>query len=562
MDELQPFERQVAAEVVREMRPSRPVDAIAVIAAVGAAHPPSRRPWSMFGAAKLVVAGAIVALFGGLLLAGVLTQPTSDSQPAGLDTTSPDVSPSMSFRLPAVIPDDVESGTLDTPSGPARWVHLSGEWSTLPLLGQALPWPGGIAVFEPPEGVQEGRPARLWVSADGIDWQVEPLPFLGDAEPISLTFVDDVYWLHANSCGAGWIPPDLCAGGDRLWTSSDGWTWDEIGLDGLGPFEPSVFLDRLPAFAPPVTAGDLTLAVATSVGDFDDLSVMFHEHPGACDSGPLRSVGDGRYQLNCDQGMGPVMRFEETDTGLRVIDDGSGEALGEVPAADMTYIRWLSGEERGPMAEERWFAIQRLFRITDGTIAPIDVPWSQYDYTELFAIDDQMFAFVLDIEADNVADVTVYRCGDGRSWTDLGQAGFVGGDPEDLVGVGPSGITSVPGGIVLDYSVPQETADGTEWLAAPESPGDSQPYRTESGWFARHYVWPDGPDDWWVRVGETWLSLAELGMGRSSDWCVEGPHSVGTTTIFTAEGGGACLAGDGRSSFPTEMWILDLGPPG
>ena len=36
---------------------------------------------SMFNATKLVVAGAIVALFGGLLLTGVLTQPNGETRP-------------------------------------------------------------------------------------------------------------------------------------------------------------------------------------------------------------------------------------------------------------------------------------------------------------------------------------------------------------------------------------------------------------------------------------------------------------------------------------------------
>ena len=40
MDEMHPFERQVAAEVAREMRPSRPVDAVAVIAAAEASELP------------------------------------------------------------------------------------------------------------------------------------------------------------------------------------------------------------------------------------------------------------------------------------------------------------------------------------------------------------------------------------------------------------------------------------------------------------------------------------------------------------------------------------------
>ena len=38
------------------------------------------------------------------------------------------------IELPAVIPNGVRSGNLDTPLGPARWVHLVGD-RALPGLG-------------------------------------------------------------------------------------------------------------------------------------------------------------------------------------------------------------------------------------------------------------------------------------------------------------------------------------------------------------------------------------------------------------------------------------------
>jgi hypothetical protein len=81
MDDMNPFEQQVAAEVAREMRPSRPVDAVAVIAAVDAVRSPRWRFQTMFSATKFLVAGAIVALFGGFLLSGVMTQQPSDEPP-------------------------------------------------------------------------------------------------------------------------------------------------------------------------------------------------------------------------------------------------------------------------------------------------------------------------------------------------------------------------------------------------------------------------------------------------------------------------------------------------
>ena len=74
MDDMTAFERQVAGEFVRRAGPVHPVDAAAILTAITAATSPKRRFQTMFSATKFIVAGAIVALFGGFLLAGVLTQ--------------------------------------------------------------------------------------------------------------------------------------------------------------------------------------------------------------------------------------------------------------------------------------------------------------------------------------------------------------------------------------------------------------------------------------------------------------------------------------------------------
>jgi hypothetical protein len=51
-------------------------------------RPTTRRFQSMFNATKFVVAGVIVALFGGFLLSGVLNQPNKEQLPAALATPS------------------------------------------------------------------------------------------------------------------------------------------------------------------------------------------------------------------------------------------------------------------------------------------------------------------------------------------------------------------------------------------------------------------------------------------------------------------------------------------
>lgn len=66
------FEDRVATELGQMAGPEPPVDALAVARSV-AEHAPKRRIMTMFSATKFVLAGAIVALFGGFLFASVLT---------------------------------------------------------------------------------------------------------------------------------------------------------------------------------------------------------------------------------------------------------------------------------------------------------------------------------------------------------------------------------------------------------------------------------------------------------------------------------------------------------
>jgi hypothetical protein len=83
MDDMNAFERQVAGAMSRSGGPVRPVDDLAIFTAVTAdAQSPKWRFQSMFSATKFVVAGVIVALFGGFLLSGVLTQPSDEQLPA------------------------------------------------------------------------------------------------------------------------------------------------------------------------------------------------------------------------------------------------------------------------------------------------------------------------------------------------------------------------------------------------------------------------------------------------------------------------------------------------
>ena len=85
MDEMNAFERQLAAELGRMAGPGRRIDGMAMVRTVSRQRPPWRLR-SVFSATKLMVAAAIVAVFGGFLLAGMLTQPKAE--PASISDAS------------------------------------------------------------------------------------------------------------------------------------------------------------------------------------------------------------------------------------------------------------------------------------------------------------------------------------------------------------------------------------------------------------------------------------------------------------------------------------------
>lgn len=73
MNDMRSFEHRLADELGQMAGPEPPVDALAVARSV-AAQAPKRRFQSMFHATKFLLAGAIVAMFGGFLLSTVVTQ--------------------------------------------------------------------------------------------------------------------------------------------------------------------------------------------------------------------------------------------------------------------------------------------------------------------------------------------------------------------------------------------------------------------------------------------------------------------------------------------------------
>jgi len=117
MTDMDAFDRLIAREVLHASAPPRPVDDAAIFNAI-TTHSAKWRFQPMFSAAKFVVAGVIVALFGGFLLSGVLTtQRTEEPLPVGA-SVSPETSP--------IVTDVIDVGGLlfdhIVAAGDAVWV--------------------------------------------------------------------------------------------------------------------------------------------------------------------------------------------------------------------------------------------------------------------------------------------------------------------------------------------------------------------------------------------------------------------------------------------------------
>jgi len=116
MDDMDAFERQVAAEMVRRAGPTLPVDDAAVLTMIAATKAPKRSVQAVFGAARFVVAAVIVAAFGGLLLTVVLTQPPTKDRAQAVGSTA-SIAPEST--VPSAAPTEVAASPSPAATAPS-----------------------------------------------------------------------------------------------------------------------------------------------------------------------------------------------------------------------------------------------------------------------------------------------------------------------------------------------------------------------------------------------------------------------------------------------------------
>jgi len=190
-------------------------------------RPTTWRFQSMFSATKFVVAGVIVALFGGFLLSGVLTQPSEEQLPAVGASASAEAEPSEAATT------ESESSPDDTTTDLLPGVDLVTEEVEEGVYRVLSDGAGHDLVAEPP--------ALVTVAPDGSIWLVRTSD--DDPEPRPVAGVDALYRLGQ----AGKHPFES----SREWWSdlavdTDGVAWVTIGADlgkgaTLGTFDASTW---------------------------------------------------------------------------------------------------------------------------------------------------------------------------------------------------------------------------------------------------------------------------------------------------------------------------------
>jgi len=221
MDDLQALERRVASEVVGEIGPSEPVDDLAIFnTMVAVTHSPKWKFQSMFSATKFVIAGVIVALFGGFLLTGVLTQrneplPVGASASAGvrsdllsgLDLEVEEVGP----RLIRVLGDgerQTRRSIIDVAIAPNGDVWVMRHNGTVYRLGEP-----GNAFQDRDQSFLLRNDDTLWVASrrlEGEDWVKDEadLCVANDSFPYGIVAPDGTCWFGPHHSSGSFHPTD------------------------------------------------------------------------------------------------------------------------------------------------------------------------------------------------------------------------------------------------------------------------------------------------------------------------------------------------------------------
>jgi hypothetical protein len=320
------------------------------------------------------------------------------------------------IELPAEIPEGIESGTLETPLGPGRWVHVSGHETTFP--------PGLSGLFSTPDGyvVPEwggpwwgGGEAKLWRSSDLIAWTSEPLPT--ETRGGELSWAHDAYWLNVHEPSS-------------LWRSPDTKSWEQVSFEGLAPPGPDGFAWTLRP-GRPLTHGGVTIVPFVWA---TDSWVVVRGLPGADDvqEATLVETAPGVFDIEDwvvgadSRGTFATVRFEQTDDGLRVLDHEDGTELKVLDGVSMEFIKLLTFDVESRFDEIAWQPVPRLAILDGTTLVEVGPPLESEPYRQAYTADDEGFVSIT-IEPGGL--VHMHRSQDGREWHEIDVIGDDAGEP-------------------------------------------------------------------------------------------------------------------------------------
>ena len=437
---------------------------------------------SMFSATKFLVAGVIVALFGGLVLTGVFTQQPSEGrlEPAAASPATSEsvqeVPPtatavSTSAKKPSIAPPKrTGSGRLETPLGPARWVHLSGSRQSMPQFLEPIPVPGGyVALVETWIETRGGgghlETTGLWSSPDLLRWTARSLP---EGTNMGFASLADALWMLTIPEGE----PSWAANTPDLWRSVDGSAWESIDASGLFPPAPDDIAWSM-GFDEVVSKDGVEVMPLT----FTARWAASHLLPG--EAWGIEPLGDGMFQVKGGYGEDlDVVRFEPTEGGLRVVD-ASGSELATLNGWDMGFIErwassWLYGEGRIPIEH-------RIGMVRDGALVAVELPGLGPGGTTSVAPTDEGITL---FQSQEDGTTETWHLRDGLSWS-----------PGDVIGHDPA----------EPRHISRVRARGTGLEAETHGPdgGPSQTWRSADGttWQRFERAQNEAKPDWQARIG-------------------------------------------------------------